>query len=634
LIGNRKKEMHSENKYTTDYFSYKRLKTREVRVGSIILGAANPIVIQSMCNTNTLDTKATVKQCTRIIEAGGELIRLTVQGISEAENLKNIKSELITKGYNTPLVADIHFNPKVAEVAAQYVEKVRINPGNYAEKNAKEDYSEDEYQQALINTAEKLKPLITICKKHKTAIRIGVNHGSLSNRIMSKYGNTAEGMVESAMEFVKFFEDAEFYDLIISLKSSHVLTMVYANRLLAVRMQENKHVYPIHLGVTEAGNGLEGRQKSIAGMATLLNDGIGDTIRVSLTEAPENEIPVALALRESFKIQLAHSGFESQKPWFNPFTFRKRVSSSIGIIGGNNSPLVISTAAQRNSCKVKKPMQEIDTPPPDILYLGSDKPIFLPSDKTYIQDFAAWENEHTNCYPLLSGKELLENSFADNQDVYVKLSLDDLSSIKYLSAIKNQSNAIIVLTAETENPITEWRKAFYYLQKEQMKNPVVLHRLFNLDQNEAFLLESTKVYSALLLDGFGDGIWLQDKGNIHIETLKQVSFGILQSCRLRLTHTDYIACPSCGRTLFNIEDRLEEIREKTKHLKHLKIAIMGCIVNGLGEMADADYGYVGSGKAKVNLYKAKTLMRKNIPEKEASNALVSLIKSEGDWVDI
>lgn len=623
--------MPSESQYTADYFSSQRLKTREVKIGTLIFGDDNPIVVQSMCNTNTLDTQATVEQCIRIIEAGGELVRLTVQGFAEAENLKNIKADLISRGYNTPLAADVHFSPKVAEIAAQFVEKVRINPGNYAEKNSKAEYSKEEYQQALNRTFEKLQPLISICKKHITTIRIGVNHGSLSNRIMSKYGNTAEGMVESAMEFVRLFEDAEFYDLIISLKSSNVLTMVHANRLLASRMQENKKVYPIHLGVTEAGNGIEGRQKSIAGISTLLNDGIGDTLRVSLTEAPENEIPIAIALRESFEEKMPVQVFEAKNPWFNAYEFRKRISTSIENIGGKNPPVVIMTAAQRNSCKVKKPMQGVDTPSADILYLGSDKPIFLPSDKRYIQDFPVWENEHANCYPLLNGKELLENSLAVNQVVYVKLSLDDLCSIKCLSAIKNLSSAIIVLTAVTEFPISEWRKAFYYLQKEQISNPVLLHRTFNLNQNEVFLLETTKAYSALLLDGFGDGIWLQDEGNIHLETLKQISFGILQSCRLRLTQTDYIACPSCGRTLFNIEERLEEIRKKTKHLKHLKIAIMGCIVNGLGEMADADYGYIGSGKGKVNLYKGNTLMRKSIAEKEATDILVALIKSEGDW---
>ena len=598
-----------------------------------MLGAKHPIVVQSMCNTNTLDTQATVEQCIRIIEAGGELVRLTVQGISEAENLKNIKAELINRGYKIPLSADVHFNPKVAELAAQYVEKVRINPGNYAEKNTKETYSDAEYQQALNRAAEKLHALISICKEHKTAIRIGVNHGSLSNRILSKYGNTAKGMVESALEFVKLFEDAEFYDLIISLKSSNVLTMVYANRLLAARMQENNKVYPIHLGVTEAGNGMEGRQKSIAGIAALLNDGIGDTIRVSLTEAPEKEIPVALALRESFVHDDLELKFESEKPWFNPFSFSKRLSSPIQTVGGKNPAVLVMTAAQRNCCKVRKPNQITDLPSADFFYLASDKPIFLPSDKHYIQDFSVWDNEHSNCYPFLNAKQLLENKFASDQVIFVRISLDDLRSTKYLSVIKKQRSLVLVLNAETEFPIAEWRKMFYHLNKAQINKPVLLQRKYNVAQNEALLLESGKDFSALFIDGLGDGIWLQDSGTTHLETLKQISFGILQSCRVRLTQTDYIACPSCGRTFFKIEERLDEIREKTKHLKHLKIAIMGCIVNGLGEMADADYGYVGSGKGKVNLYKGKIVIHKNIPEKEASDTLVSLIKAEGDWID-
>lgn len=625
--------MLSEKDYSADYFSYERLITRKVKIGTLIFGDRNPIVVQSMCNTNTTDTKATVEQCVRIIKAGGELVRIAVQGVAEAENLKSIKAELIANGYDTPLAADVHFNPKVAEIAAQHVEKVRINPGNYAEKNTKAEYSENEYQLALQKTAEKLNPLISVCKKHKTVIRIGVNHGSLSNRIMSRYGNTAEGMVESALEFVKIFEESDFYDLIISLKSSHVLTMVHANRMLAARMQENKIIYPIHLGVTEAGNGIEGRQKSIAGIATLLNDGIGDTIRVSLTEAPENEIPIAINLRESCMQEVPDVKFESKKPWFNPFSFHKRISESVQNIGGKNLPVIIMTAAQRNSCKVQKPIQGNDSPPADIFYIGREKPIFLFSDKKYIQDFAVWENEHPNCYPLVNGKEFIRSKFTFNQIIFVQLSLDDFISTKCLSILKNHSSAILVLTAKTEHPIAEWRKAFYLLHNAQIKNPVLLHREFNFDQNEALLLESTKAYSALLLDGFGDGIWLEDKGNIHIETIKSLSFGILQSCRVRLTQTDYIACPSCGRTLFNIEERLEEIRKKTKHLKHLKIAVMGCIVNGLGEMADADYGYVGSGNGKVNLYKGNTLMRKSITEKEASDVLVALIKSEGDWID-
>ncbi len=587
-----------------------------------------------MTNTDTLNTQATVEQCIRIIEAGGELIRFAVQGVEEAENLQNIRSELIRRGYNTPLVADIHFSPKAAEIAAKYVEKVRINPGNYAEKRRQFEYSAEEYIEAIQKIAIKLKPLIEVCKAHKTAIRIGVNHGSLSNRILIKYGNTAEGMVESALEFVQIFEDHQFYDLIISLKSSNVLTMVHANRILVARMIHKNRNYPIHLGVTEAGNGVIGRQKSIAGIATLLSDGIGDTIRVSLTEEPENEMPIALKLRNAIK-QLADNQInKDQKIWFKPFSFHKRNSKSTMKIGGKNPPVVLLTVAQRNSCKVQKPLKGDYSQQADLLYLGNEKPIFLPSDKQYVQKFAAWENEHSNCYPLLNKREWIDNQLPDNQLAFLKVKLEDLEIKENLDYLRKIASSVLVLSAESENPIYEWRKGFYFLHKAQIDAPVILHRKFSVDINETLLVESTRIFSALLLDGLGDGIWLQDEGNIHLETLQLLSFGILQSCRLRLTQTDYIACPSCGRTQFNIEERLREIRKETNHLKHLKIAIMGCIVNGLGEMADADYGYVGSGKGIINLYKGKVLMRKNVAEKEAASSLIELIKKEGDWVEI
>lgn len=625
--------MNKNDTYFANYFSYSRLKTREVNIGGLCIGGQNPILVQSMTNTDTLHTQTTVEQIIRIIEASGELVRITAQGLDEAENLKNIKSELLKKGFNTPLAADIHFSPKAAEIAAKYVEKVRINPGNYAEKNNKSEYSTDEYLEAIQKTAIKLKPLIEVCKAHQTAIRIGVNHGSLSNRILSKYGNTAEGMVESALEFIRIFEDHQFYDLIISLKSSNVLTMVHSNRLLASKMMQNNRIYPIHLGVTEAGNGVIGRQKSIAGIATLLNDGIGDTIRVSLTETPENEISIALKLRNPIH-QLADNQINNdQKIWFNPFSCHKRISKSILNIGGKNLPVVLGLATQRNSCQVQKPLKGAYSPPADLLYIGNAKPIFLSSDKQYVQEFAAWGNEHSTCFPLLNISEWIDNKLPANQLAFLEISLEDIEAKENLDYLQKISFAVLVLSAKSENPIFEWRKAFYYLHKAQIELPVILHRKFYVDQNETLLVESTRIFSALLLDGLGDGIWLQEEGNIHLETLQLFSFGILQSCRLRLTQTDYIACPSCGRTQFNIEERLAEIRKKTNHLKHLKIAIMGCIVNGLGEMADADYGYVGSGKGKVNLYKGKVLMRKNVSEKEASLALIELIQQEGDWVE-
>jgi len=617
------------------YFIYERLKSREVHIGNLVLGGDHPIVIQSMTNTNSLDTKETVEQAIRILKAGGELIRITAQGVSEAKNLKNIKAELVAKGYNTPLSADIHFNPKLAEIAAQYIDKVRINPGNYAEENTKAEYSDIEYKKAINRITEKLKPLISICKKHQTAIRIGVNHGSLSNRILSRYGNTVLGMVESALEFVKIFEEAQFYDLIISLKSSHVLTMVHANRLLASRMLKNKKIYPIHLGVTEAGNGLEGRQKSIAGIATLLNEGIGDTIRVSLTEAPENEIPMAISLRDNIRNRKGNKSSKSnQKVWFDPYSYTKRDSKTIRNIGGKNLPIVIGAATQTYSRKVQGQFKGEKPPAYDYLYIGKETPLFLPDDNLYIQDYSVWKNEYSNCFPLLNAIDLQTNKIQPEQIAFVRLTDEELESQNIQETLKKIPLAVLVLTAISENPISEWREAFYVLHKEQINIPVILYRKFDLDQMETLLLAATKDYSALLIDGFGDGIWLEDNGAIPLFNIRQISFGILQSCRLRLTQTDYIVCPSCGRTLFNIEERLEEIRAKTKHLKHLKIAVMGCVVNGLGEMADADYGYVGSGIGKVNLYKGKELKQKNLPEKTASDSLIALIKTEGDWKNL
>ncbi|MBN1650822.1 MAG: (E)-4-hydroxy-3-methylbut-2-enyl-diphosphate synthase [Bacteroidales bacterium] len=626
--------MLNKNADPSLYFSNSAFLAKEVNVGKLILGGNHPLVIQSMTNTNTLDTPATVEQAIRIIEAGGELVRCTAQGEAEAENLKEIKKELLTRGYDTPLAADIHFSSRAAEIAAQYVDKVRINPGNYAERNTKSNFSEQEYQTALAKTAQKLKPLISLCKKHKTAIRIGVNHGSLSNRIMSRYGNTPLGMVESAMEFVRIFEAEDFDQIIISLKSSNVLSMLHANRLLAYRMVQNNRIYPIHLGVTEAGNGIEGRQKSIAGIAALLGEGIGNTLRVSLTEAPENEIPIAIQLR-SFLINNKEEkkSVEFVKKWTDPFTYSRRASVQVNTIGAKNPPLVIAAATQSFSCKVPRPKRGETYPEADFLYIGNEKPVFLPEEKNYIQDFGVWNQAFSNCFPLLNANDLLQHQSSIEQMFFVRLTPVELHSNKIIKALAKFSLAVLVLTANTENPIAEWRNAFYILDQNKLNLPVILHRKFAVEQVEDLLIKATHAFASLLLDGFGDGIWIEDAGGIHLFTQRQMAFGVLQACRLRLSQTDYIACPSCGRTLFDIEERLEEIRQKTKHLKHLKIAMMGCIVNGLGEMADADYGYVGSGVGKVNLYKGKVLKRKNIPEKEAAEALVDLIKTEGDWKD-
>ncbi|MFH1000291.1 MAG: (E)-4-hydroxy-3-methylbut-2-enyl-diphosphate synthase [Bacteroidota bacterium] len=619
--------------YCFNYHSYKRILSREIDFGQFKLGGNNPVVIQSMTNTNTLDTAETVSQCIKIIEAGGQLIRITAKTIAEAENIRNIKAELIKRGYLTPVSVDVHFDPKIAEIAAQYVEKVRINPGNYGLNNRKSTFTEREYQQELQAAAIRLKPLIEICKKHITKIRIGVNHGSLSKRIVSRYGNSPLGMAESALEFTELFEKEHFFDLVISLKSSNVLTMVHANRILAAKMIQNKKIYPFHLGVTEAGNGIDGRLKSFAGIYTLLIDGIGDTIRVSLTESPENEIFPANQIRDSIRSLQVFKSTITNKLWINPFEYKRRTSIEIINLGGNNPPVVITDAYKRANCKSQKPFKTNFSISPDWYYLGEEKPVFLPNEKLYIQDYSVWDiSANQNVYPILSIQEY--KNFKKTEGVFfLKLKTKDLEHREILNNLKQINTAVLVLTTDEKNMVFDWRKAFYLLHKNNIELPVILHQKFISNQNDDLLFEASKSFSPLLLDGFGDGIWIETKHNFHLETLKQISFGILQSCRLRQTETEYIACPSCGRTLFNIEEKLDEIKRKTNHLKHLKIAVMGCFVNGLGEMADADYGYIGAGKSKVNLYKGKRLFSKNIHENKAADALIDLIKAEGDWIN-
>lgn len=612
--------------YLTDFYSYHRLATKKVVIGNINIGGGHRVAVQSMTNTNTLDTQATVQQCVALAKAGAEMIRIAAPGIAEAENLQQIKKEFKAMGYTTPLVADIHFNPKAAEIAAKYVEKVRINPGNYAENNQQSEFSNAEYQLALDKIAQKLTPLIKVCKKHKTVIRIGVNHGSLSNRILSRYGNTPEGMVEAALEFVQLFEKQGFFNLVISLKASDVPTMVFANRLLVSRMLESKNVYPIHLGITEAGNGMDGRQKSIAGIAALLQDGIGDTIRISLTEDPVKEIPLALQLRNSdFSNQ---QEIQTEALWFNPFTYHKRTSEAIAGVGGKNKAVVILPAAQRNNCQVGKPFLGVETPPADFMYVGKEKPVFWQENTKYIQDYEVWDGSNPNDFPLLGKADLLNSTLPKDQKLFVRLNFQELKQPEVYLRLQQFSSAVLILTSVYKQAIYEWRLAFSFLEKEQMKLPVILHSVIEFPENERFLLEATRIFSPLLLDGLGDGLWIEENACVHLETLKQVSFGILQSCRLRQTKTEYIACPSCGRTLFNIEARLEQIKKKTQRFTHLKIAVMGCVVNGPGEMADADYGYVGSGAGKVHVYKGKTCVLKNVPEEKAADELLALIVSE------
>lgn len=568
--------------YCANYFNYKRRESSEVKIGKTPLGGVNPVRVQSMTNTNTLDTKASVEQCMRIADAGGEYVRLTAQGVREAENLKNIHDELRERGYAVPLVADIHFNPKAAEVAALYVEKVRINPGNFVDsvKTFKKfEYSDEEYLLELQKIKDKFISFLTICKANNTGIRIGVNHGSLSDRIMSRYGDTPEGMVQSAIEFLRVCVEQNFTNVVISMKASNALVMVHSVRLLIAMMGREKMYFPLHLGVTEAGDGEDGRVKSAVGIGALLADGIGDTIRVSLSEDPELEISVAKKLVNYFAKRATHSPIEASVfENFNPYSYERRKTHVVGTIGGNHVPVVISSRDGNYQIK------------PDYIINS--------------------ENEIPDKFISLSYKEL-------TPDV--------------LSLLLTKKDIVVLLKADSLNPVGEMRAFFHKLLSAKCSVPVILHLSYAENDLESLQVQAGADFGALLLDGFGDGIFLENNGSISSEQINSIAFGILQASRVRVSKTEYISCPSCGRTLFDLQTAIARIKEKTSHLKGLKIGIMGCIVNGPGEMADADYGYVGAGKGKVSLYKKQVCVEKNIPEEEAVDKLVELIKTGGDW---
>ena len=587
-------------------FNYKRRKSSEVKIGSIKIGGNNPICVQSMTNTSTLDTKASVEQAIRIIEAGGKLVRLTAQGVREAENLKNIRQNLSKRGYAaTPLVADIHFNPKAAEVAAQYVEKVRINPGNFVDSIktfAHLEYTEEEYQQELDKIKQGLLPLLEICKRDKTAIRIGVNHGSLSDRIMSRYGDTPQGMVASCMEFLKICREENFNEIVISIKASNTLVMVQTVRLLVATMEKENMNYPLHLGVTEAGDGEDGRVKSAVGIGTLLAEGIGDTIRVSLSEDPEKEIPVAKKLVKYINSFEGHQSiFGEMSDKINPYQYKRRETIPVLNIGGENLPVVISDS------DVVSKLQ------PDYHFLDNK-----------ISDAKG------NVYQIHRVSDITNNS--DSNLKFVSITYSELGS-NIIGFLKKSQNIVLLLNTSHQNPILEQRAFFHLLLKNDCKTPVIICREYKENEPEDFQLKSATDVGALLLDGLGDGVLLTNKGNISPEIINSTAFGILQASRVRVSRTEYISCPSCGRTLFDIQTVIKQIKERTSHVKGLKIAIMGCIVNGPGEMADADYGYVGAGRGKVSLYKKQVCVEKNIEANEAVEHLINIIKANGDWVD-
>jgi len=624
-----------------------RLLTREVKIGKLWIGGQHPVRIQTMTTTDTMNTEATVAQSIRMIEAGCELVRITAPSKKEAENLSEIKKSLREKGFDTPIVADIHFTPNAAEIAAGIVEKVRVNPGNYADKKKFEeiDYNDDSYRAELERIRERFTPLVLLCKKNNTAMRIGTNHGSLSDRILSRYGDTPLGMVESAMEFIRICRDHDFHDLVISMKASNALVMVQAYRLLVHHMMRQGMNYPLHLGVTEAGDGEDGRIKSAVGIGTLLEDGLGDTIRVSLTEEPEAEIPVARALAERYAHRTGQATVAEEPSPINPFEHTRRHSSTVLNVGGKNVPRVIMDYSQKTDisaaslfaigCNYSVPLDKwnLTDMACDYVYCGKNEVEFeIPGTLGLICDAEIWHKNKNRdrVYPLVNKTNLHQVQQAPL--IFVAVSLHDLDSI-FIEQLKTSGNTILVLQTQNQHGMAEQRAAFFRLMNAGCEVPVIVHRTYNALDEDQFMLYSSTDVGALLIDGLGDGIFLSAP-DIAMQRVNSTAFGILQATRTRISKTEYISCPSCGRTLFDLQETTAKIRARTSHLKGVKIGIMGCIVNGPGEMADADYGYVGTGPGKITLYKEKNVVKKNVAEDRAVDELIALIKEGGDWVDV
>lgn len=609
-----------------DLFNYSRRETSVVNIGNTPLGGDNPIRIQSMTNTATQDTDACVAQAKRIADAGGEYVRLTTQGVKEAENLRNINAALRRDGYLTPLVADVHFNPHVADVAALYAEKVRINPGNYvdAARTFKHlEYTDEEYAQELQKIRERFVPFLRICKENHTAIRIGVNHGSLSDRILSRYGDTPEGMVESCMEFLRICVDEHFTDVVISIKASNTVVMVRTVRLLVAVMEEEGMHFPLHLGVTEAGDGEDGRIKSALGIGALLADGLGDTIRVSLSEAPEAEIPVARKLVDYVMRRKDHPYIPGPNiPTFNYLAPSRRQTVAVRNIGGDNVPVVI--AARLDGDLTTDPQFA-----PDYIYTGHQLPADVQEGVQYIVDADVWEGK-PDTWPAFKGDQMPFVSSCNAALKFLFITYMGLND-EALACLKYHPEIVLVAQSNHPNRLGEQRALVHQLMQEGLSNPVVFFQHYAEEEKEDLQIKAAADMGALIFDGLTDGIFLYNQGSIPATTLDATAFGILQAGRLRTSKTEYISCPGCGRTLYDLQSTIARIKAATSHLKGLKIGIMGCIVNGPGEMADADYGYVGAGRGKISLYKKKECIEKNIPEEEAVEKLIELIKANGDW---
>ncbi|QCK16057.1 (E)-4-hydroxy-3-methylbut-2-enyl-diphosphate synthase [Mangrovivirga cuniculi] len=656
-------EIERFKKYCDSLVSYKRRKTIEVNIGGVKMGGDNPIRVQSMTTVDTMDTEGSVEQTIRMVEAGCEYVRITAPSIKDAKNLENIKNELRKRGYDVPLIADIHFTPNAAELAAKIVEKVRVNPGNYADKKKFEtiEYTDETYQAELDRIKERFVPLVEICKEHGTAMRIGTNHGSLSDRILSRYGDTPLGMVESALEFLRICEEMEYYNIVLSMKASNTQVMVQAYRLLVQKLdEEGLKPYPLHLGVTEAGEAEDGRIKSAVGIGTLLEDGLGDTVRVSLTEEPEEEAPVAAALIERYDDRGDHEEIlPVEFPLQDPFGYSRRVTREVANIGGDNVPRVIADLEflARKEIKISdlKAIGHFYLPEPDkwtmndlgadYIYTGSNPVQFmLPNGLKEIVDFTKYIDldDKENKFPVFGIEDYYRANVKHSKLNFLKLSLPEVDD-KVLDLLRSDETIVVLLSTSNKHGLAEQRRFIYQLIENGIDTPVILHRTYGDLNEDKLLLYSATDIGGLLIDGFGDGAMISNRDQENYtekETLlksvkfhNETTFGILQAARTRMTKTEYISCPSCGRTLFDLQETTAMIRKRTDHLKGVKIGIMGCIVNGPGEMADADYGYVGSGKGKITLYKGQDVMKRNIPSEHALDELINIIKEDGQWTE-
>lgn len=660
--------------YCNSLTRYGRLKTREVKVGDLLIGNCHPVRVQTMTTTDTMDTIATVEQTIRCIEAGAELVRITAPSKKEAENLQNIKDELRKRGYNTPLIADIHFTPNAAEIAARIVEKVRVNPGNYVDKKKFEvlEYTDAEYNEEIERIRERFTPLVRICKEHGTAMRIGTNHGSLSDRIMSRYGDTPIGMVESAMEFLRIARNEDYHNIILSMKSSNPQVMVQAYRLLIHQMQhEFGECYPLHLGVTEAGDGEDGRIKSAIGIGTLLEDGIGDTIRVSLTEDPEFEIPVCKDLVKRYGNREHHASIkelaeETNIP-YSPFEYRRRDAREVANIGAKHVPVVVADFMEKEAIHVESLLAigynynadtdkwNISDGAADFIYTaGKTVPFALPGTLKVICDPLTWREaaDKDKYFPLFQGVEYLDASHKSERINFIGIdthAIDKAIEQRIFEMAATDPTAVFCFFSTNKHSMADVRRTLIHLMEQKITTPVIICVESHATTADEQLIQFSAEAGALLLDGIGDGIWLMNDpkklNNVSVsgrnyiaiannhQFLNATAFSILQATRTRISKTEYISCPSCGRTLFDLQETTAKIRAVTNHLKGLKIAIMGCIVNGPGEMADADFGYVGSGVGKITLYKGKEVVKRNIDSSIAVNELINLLKENDAWIE-